>query len=63
MKAKDSSLPFKQVRAGLLSQYKPFKETGVKGAGSSLANAEAFIGLAGSSRSRLKLSISPARTK
>ena len=40
-------------------ENKPFKETGVKGAGSSLANAEDFMGRAGSSRSRFKLSISP----
>ena len=40
---------------------KPFNETGVNGAGSSLANAEDFIGLAGSSRSLLKLSKSPTK--
>ena len=40
---------------------KPFNETGVKGAGSSLAKAEDFIGLAGSSRSLLKLSKSPTK--
>ena len=40
---------------------KPFNETGVKGAGSSLANAEDFIGLAGSSRSLLKLFKSPTK--
>ena len=42
-------------------ENEPFKETGVNGAGSSLANAEDFMGLAGSSRSLFKLSISPVR--
>ena len=37
----------------------PFNNTGVNGAGFSLANADDFMGLAGSSRSLLRLSMSP----
>ena len=40
----------------------PFNDTGVNGAGSSLAKADDFIGLAGSTRSLLRLSMSPVNT-
>ena len=45
-----------------ISNEAPFNDTGVNGAGSSLAKADDFMGLAGSSRSLLRLLMSPENT-